>query len=69
MTLGIFQVVKRSDCRIIEGKFKTPLAEYLPGLIPQDVQDAFFQMVLPLEWKSSYKPMCIHLAGTGDHVS
>lgn len=26
-------------------------------------------MVLPLKWNNdNYKPMCIHLAGTGDHV-
>lgn len=40
----------------------------LPGLVPEDVQDAYFQMVLPLKWASNYKPICIHLAGTGDHV-
>lgn len=59
-----------SDCRIIDGKFTTPLELYLPGLVPKVTQDAHFQMILPLKWKDPvHKPMCIHLAGTGDHVS
>ena len=29
-----------------------------------------FQMVLPVKWQDAHlKPVCIHLAGTGDHVS
>ena len=28
-----------------------------------------FQMVLPQVWPRRGKPVCIHLAGTGDHVS
>nr|XP_023023349.1 protein ABHD18 [Leptinotarsa decemlineata] len=40
---------------------------YLPGLIRKEVQDCVFQMVLPIEWNSTYKPVCIHFAGTGDH--
>lgn len=27
-----------------------------------------FQLIVPKEWNSKYKPVCIHLAGTGDHV-
>ncbi|CAH1153757.1 unnamed protein product [Phaedon cochleariae] len=65
--ITILNEVKRSDCRILEGKFHSPLTLYLPGLVPEEVQDSYFQMVLPLEWKNSHKPMCIHLAGTGDH--
>lgn len=34
-----------------------------------EIEDAYFQMILPLKWKSEYKPVCIHLAGTGDHVT
>ncbi|XP_055644975.1 protein ABHD18 isoform X2 [Toxorhynchites rutilus septentrionalis] len=57
-----------SDCKILEGKFKTPLEIYLPGLVPDVVQNAHFQMLLPLKWNDErFKPMCIHLAGTGDH--
>lgn len=59
-----------SDCRIVEGKFQTPLELYLPGLVPKVAQDAHFQMIFPLQWRDPHhKPMCIHLAGTGDHVS
>ncbi|EAT43184.1 AAEL005342-PA, partial [Aedes aegypti] len=57
-----------SDCKIIEGKFITPLEIYLPGLVPDVVQNAHFQVLLPLKWNDErFKPMCIHLAGTGDH--
>ncbi|GLV43254.1 uncharacterized protein CBL_14067 [Carabus blaptoides fortunei] len=56
------------DCKIVEGKFRSPLALHLPDIVPHQVQDAYFQMVLPLKWKSTkHKPICIHLAGTGDH--
>uniref|UniRef100_A0A0K8THS9 Protein ABHD18 n=1 Tax=Lygus hesperus TaxID=30085 RepID=A0A0K8THS9_LYGHE len=33
-----------------------------------NVKSAHFQMILPVEWKNeNYKPICIHMAGTGDH--
>ncbi|ETN58789.1 hypothetical protein AND_009626 [Anopheles darlingi] len=58
----------QSDCKIIEGKFITPLEIYMPGLVPDVAQQAHFQVVLPLKWNDErYKPICIHLAGTGDH--
>lgn len=58
-----------SDCRIIEGKFISPFELYLPGLVPEEAKDANFQMILPKKWKEDdYKPVCLHLAGTGDHV-
>ncbi|XP_060537240.1 protein ABHD18 isoform X2 [Cylas formicarius] len=58
----------RANYRIIEGKFKSPLGSHLPGVVPSEVEDAYFQMILPVEWPSSnFKPICIHLAGTGDH--
>lgn len=57
-----------SDCKIVEGRFKTPLEIYLPGLVPDVVQNAHFQVLLPLKWNDErFKPICIHLAGTGDH--
>ena len=41
----------------------------MPGLVPEASKDAHFQMILPNEWKEDdYKPVCLHLAGTGDHV-
>ncbi|KAG5863000.1 hypothetical protein JTB14_000690 [Gonioctena quinquepunctata] len=66
-SITMINEVKRSDCRILEGKFRSPFVEYLPGLVPEEVQDSYFQMILPLEWKSEYRPICIHMAGTGDH--
>ena len=58
-----------SDCKIIEGKFLSPFDLYLPGVIPEVAKDAHFQMILPNKWKDEdYKPVCLHLAGTGDHV-
>lgn len=61
---------KTSEYKLIEGRFTTPLELYLPGLVPKAARDAHFQMILPNEWKSlDHKPICIHLAGTGDHVN
>ncbi|XP_018578413.1 protein ABHD18 isoform X2 [Anoplophora glabripennis] len=65
--ITIINEVTRSDCRIIEGKFRSPFALHLPGLVSEEIHDSFFQMILPLKWKNDYKPICIHLAGTGDH--
>lgn len=63
------QEEKTSDYHIIEGKFLTPLELYLPGLVPKAAQDAHFQMLLPLKWQDeNFKPVCVHFAGTGDHV-
>lgn len=60
---------KQSDCTLIEGHFQTPFEYYLPGLVPKAAQTARFQVVLPNKWKDEkHKPVCIHLAGTGDHV-
>lgn len=58
---------KLADCHIINGKFRSPFAVHLPGLVRPEVEDAYFQLVLPLKWVGDYKPICIHLAGTGDH--
>lgn len=60
---------KTSDYRLLEGKFVTPFEKYLPGIVPEESKDAHFQIMLPTKWKDpTYKPMCIQLAGTGDHV-
>ncbi|KAL7016153.1 hypothetical protein ACKWTF_009944 [Chironomus riparius] len=57
-----------SECITIEGKFMTPLELHLPGLVPEESQDAHFQMILPKKWREeNFKPVCLHLAGTGDH--
>ncbi|KAG7204415.1 hypothetical protein KM043_004856 [Ampulex compressa] len=57
-----------SDCHIIEGCFASPFQEHLPGIMPDETKTAYFQVVLPRKWSShKIKPICLHLAGTGDH--
>ncbi|XP_013167668.1 PREDICTED: uncharacterized protein C4orf29 isoform X3 [Papilio xuthus] len=57
-----------SDCKLLEGYFLTPLEKYLPGIVPEIAQKAHFQALLPLHWQEKgCKPVCLHLAGTGDH--
>ncbi|XP_054733441.1 protein ABHD18 [Anastrepha obliqua] len=59
---------KYSDCSILEGKFMTPFELHLPGVVPKAAQEAHFQVILPKKWNDErFKPICIHLAGTGDH--
>ncbi|XP_039295098.1 protein ABHD18 [Nilaparvata lugens] len=59
---------EHSDCRIVEGHFTSPFINHLPGLLPPEAETAYFQAILPTKWNSNhYKPVCIHLAGTGDH--
>lgn len=63
------QEEKYSDYQVIEGKFLTPFELYLPGLVPDAAKYASFQMLLPLKWPDErFKPVCVHFAGTGDHV-
>ncbi|CAG9559130.1 unnamed protein product [Danaus chrysippus] len=57
-----------TDCRLLEGYFVTPLERYLPGIVPEIAQKAHFQILLPVHWPDPQcKPVCLHLAGTGDH--
>ncbi|XP_043063733.1 protein ABHD18 isoform X3 [Drosophila ficusphila] len=57
-----------AESTLIEGKFKTPLELHLPGVVPKESQQAHFQLLIPNKWKNEkHKPICIHLAGTGDH--
>uniref|UniRef100_T1IPK7 Uncharacterized protein n=1 Tax=Strigamia maritima TaxID=126957 RepID=T1IPK7_STRMM len=58
---------EQSDCFILSGHFKSPFAEHLPGVVPEASENAYFQMLLPKTWKTSLRPLCLHLAGTGDH--
>ncbi|XP_073843144.1 protein ABHD18 [Musca autumnalis] len=63
----IIKEEKHPDGLLLEGKFLTPLELHLPGIVPKAAQDAHFQVILPNKWIGKTKPMCIHLAGTGDH--
>lgn len=59
-----------SDCNVMEGHFTSPFVHHLPGLLPSESENAYFQVILPKKWSSKYyKPICLHMAGTGDHVS
>ncbi|CAG2179994.1 unnamed protein product, partial [Oppiella nova] len=53
---------------VYEGHFMSPLVQYLPELVPKESQIARFQLILPNTWPhNQLKPICLHLAGTGDH--
>nr|CAG4645618.1 EOG090X08BF [Lynceus sp. MCZ IZ 141354] len=58
-----------SDAIILEGHFESPFAQHLPGLVPLESEKAYFQILLPRtwKWKNNLKPVCLQLAGTGDH--
>ncbi|XP_012279844.1 protein ABHD18 isoform X2 [Orussus abietinus] len=57
-----------SDCHVIEGYFQSPFDMYLPMIMPEEAKTAYFQIILPRKWQShKVKPICLHLAGTGDH--
>lgn len=72
-----------AGCSLLNGKFVTPLYDVLPDLIPEECRTAYFQLVLPSDSKEknrkknpgrsaifkdlNLKPVCIHMAGTGDH--
>uniref|UniRef100_A0A7N6A4A1 Abhydrolase domain containing 18 n=1 Tax=Anabas testudineus TaxID=64144 RepID=A0A7N6A4A1_ANATE len=55
-----------SDCQIHEGFFISPLEHLVPGILPPEAVNARFQFIVPKRWKKN-RPVCIHLAGTGDH--
>lgn len=57
----------QGDVRIMEGHFLSPFTKLLPGIMPEEVETANFQVILPKTWKTGLKPICLQLAGTGDH--
>ncbi|CAN2388849.1 Abhydrolase domain containing 18 [Pristimantis euphronides] len=63
----IDKVEDQTDCKIFDGHFTSPLVHYVPDVMPPETVTARFQFIVPKEWKSKYRPVCIHLAGTGDH--
>lgn len=57
-----------SSYKLLEGHFISPLVHYLPDVVPKESHKAYFQILLPTTWRHPrLKPMCLHLAGTGDH--
>ncbi|XP_061541437.1 protein ABHD18 isoform X6 [Phycodurus eques] len=55
-----------TDCFIHDGVFTSPLEHLVPGILPTEAVKARFQFIVPKRWQSN-RPVCIHLAGTGDH--
>ncbi|XP_038132105.1 protein ABHD18 [Cyprinodon tularosa] len=55
-----------ADCRIHDGFFISPLEQLVPGILPPEAVKARFQFIEPKRWKKN-RPVCIQLAGTGDH--
>ncbi|XP_037531369.1 protein ABHD18 [Nematolebias whitei] len=55
-----------TDCFIHDGFFFSPLEHLVPGILPQEAVKARFQFIVPKKWQKN-RPVCIHLAGTGDH--
>jgi hypothetical protein len=59
---------KKDSYYIAEGHFLSPVAKYFPGLLPTESEIARFQVITPTKWQDkNKKPICIQLAGTGDH--
>nr|XP_046262244.1 protein ABHD18 isoform X2 [Scatophagus argus] len=57
---------EHADCRIHDGFFISPLKHLVPGILPPEAVNARFQFIVPKRWQKN-RPVCIHLAGTGDH--
>ena len=66
---------KNGVADVYEYEFKSPLTKILPGALPKESEKARFQLVIPTKWRTpktaietpQRRPLCIHLAGTGDH--
>ncbi|XP_077156449.1 protein ABHD18 isoform X2 [Paroedura picta] len=63
----INKVEEQSDCKILNGHFISPLAHYVPDIMPMETITARFQFIVPKWWNTKHRPVCVHLAGTGDH--
>ncbi|KRZ40450.1 Uncharacterized protein T4C_9551 [Trichinella pseudospiralis] len=63
------EMVKRDAVVLLNdhGEFETPVVKLLPELVPLPVRYAQFEMILPKERQANSCPLCIHMAGTGDH--
>ncbi|CAF3193893.1 unnamed protein product [Rotaria socialis] len=68
-TIEIVKQEIKGDCTYIHGRFRSPLADYLPNLVPPEIATAHFQLILPRDHRLGIDPIPIGLcyAGTGDH--
>ncbi|XP_037118760.1 protein ABHD18-like isoform X2 [Syngnathus acus] len=64
--VSINKTEAHADCYIHDGVFISPLEHLVPGILPTEAVKARFQFIVPKRWQSN-RPVCIHLAGTGDH--
>ncbi|XP_019938613.1 protein ABHD18 [Paralichthys olivaceus] len=62
----ISKTEEHSDCHIHDGFFISPLEHWVPGILPPEAVKASFQFIVPKRWQKN-RPVCIQLAGTGDH--
>ncbi|KAG8003757.1 Protein ABHD18, partial [Nibea albiflora] len=62
------QTEDHTDCQIHDGFLISPLEHLVPGILPPEAVKARFQFVVPKRWQKN-RPVCIHLAGTGDHMA
>ncbi|KRY32842.1 Uncharacterized protein C4orf29 -like protein [Trichinella spiralis] len=61
------KIIENNSFVIYSGEFETPVVKLLPELVPLPVRYAQFEMILPKVKQANSCPLCIHMAGTGDH--
>ncbi|RDD41733.1 Protein ABHD18 [Trichoplax sp. H2] len=59
--------IKNNSYEVLQGHFTSPIVEFFGPSMLEEIKTARFEVVLPKNWNTDKKPMCIHLAGTGDH--
>jgi len=67
ISIDKIQLDETGEFKLVDGHFKSPFAVHQPGLLPKVAENAYFQLVLPVEWKGADRPVCVQMAGTGDH--
>lgn len=64
----IDKVEKHPHYKILDGHLLSPFVNHLPEVVPEESRIARFQILLPNIWSTEpLRPICLHLAGTGDH--
>ena len=58
---------QQASYSVMDGHFVSPLLDYCPGLLPEESEMARFQAIVPINHSGKRQPMCVQLAGTGDH--
>ncbi|CAF1293025.1 unnamed protein product [Adineta steineri] len=67
-TIEIIKQETKGDLQYLNGRFRSPLADYLPNLVSPEIATAHFQLVLPRNHRIGIDsiPIGICYAGTGD---